>query len=111
MSSERIGSPVPTAWLDGCTAAHERLHTLVERIDDDDARRETALEGWTVGHLLTHLARNADSHRGIVEGAQRGEVVPQYPGGPAQRNGDIERGFSRSARELVDRPESSRSAT
>jgi maleylpyruvate isomerase len=101
MEFKLIGSAVPTLWLEGCTAAHERLHALVAQIDDDDARRETALAGWTVGHLFTHLARNADSHRGMVEAAQRGEVVPQYPGGPAQRNGDIERGFSRSAPELV----------
>lgn len=73
----------------------------MDRIDDDFARRNSALPGWTVGHLLTHLARNADSHRGMIEAAQRGEVIAQYPGGPAQRNGDIERGYARPARDLV----------
>jgi maleylpyruvate isomerase len=82
-------------------AAHARLHAIAERMTDDLARRDTLLPGWTVGHLLTHLARNADSHRGMVEAAQRGEIIPQYPGGPAQRNADIERGSGRPASELV----------
>jgi maleylpyruvate isomerase len=101
MTAERKGSPTPTDWIAGCKAAHQRLQSIVERIDDDNARRDTVLAGWTVGHLLTHLARNADSHRGMIEAAQRGGVIPQYPGGPAQRNGDIERGFSRSALDLA----------
>jgi maleylpyruvate isomerase len=101
MASELKPSPVPSSWISGCEAAHARLHAIVERISDDDARRDTLLEGWTIGHLLTHLARNADSHRGMVEAAQRGEVIAQYPGGPAQRNGDIERGSSRPALDLA----------
>ncbi len=101
MTSERTGTPIPNEWLAGCKAAHHRLQAIVERIDDDSARRNTALPGWTVGHLLTHLARNADSHRGMIEAAQRGEVIAQYPGGPAQRNGDIERGYARPARDLA----------
>lgn len=102
MTSDQIGTAIPTEWLTGCKAAHARLQAVVERIDEDSAPRNTALPGWTVGHLVTHLARNADSHRGMVEAAQRGEVVAQYPGGPAQRNGDIERGYARPARELVE---------
>lgn len=101
MTSDQTRTPVPIEWLAGCKAAHERLQAIVDRMDDDSARRNTVLPGWTVGHLLTHLARNADSHRGMIEAAQRGEIVAQYPGGPAQRNGDIERGYARPARELV----------
>lgn len=91
---------IPNAWLSGCKAAHARLEVIAERLTNDIARRATLLPGWTVGHLITHLARNADSHRGMVEAAQRGEVIPQYPGGLAQRNRDIEAGSSRSAAEL-----------
>jgi maleylpyruvate isomerase len=101
MGSESGRSPVPTEWISGCTESHARLHAIARGVTDQTARRPTLLEGWTVGHLLTHLARNADSNRGIIEAAQRGEVVPQYPGGPAQRNGDIERGYVRSAQELT----------
>lgn len=101
-ASGASGNPVPQTWIDGCLAAHARLHAIVERLSDDDTRRAVTLPGWTMGHLLTHLARNADSHRGMVEGAQRGEIVAQYPGGPAQRNGDIEAGAARSALELKE---------
>jgi maleylpyruvate isomerase len=65
------------------------------------ARRPSLLPDWTVGHLLTHVARNADSHRGVFEAAQRGEITTQYPGGPAQREGDIAAGAGRPATELI----------
>lgn len=97
-----MSSSVPTAWLDGCRSAHRRLEALLDGLTDEQARQPTALEGWTVGHLLTHLARNADSHRGMVEAARQGQMIPQYPGGPAQREGDIEAGYGRPVRDLVE---------
>jgi maleylpyruvate isomerase len=54
-----------------------------------------------VGHVLTHLARNADSHRRLFEAAARGDEVERYPGGVEQRNREIEEGAGRSAAELV----------
>jgi len=96
-----MASSVPRAWLDGCIRAQRQLDTLVERVTDDIARRPSLLEGWTVGHVLTHLARNADSHRGMVEGAIRGESVAQYPGGPAERERGIQAGFARPATDLI----------
>jgi len=96
-----MASPVPREWLVGCVAAQRRLDSVVERVTDKIARRPSLLEGWTVGHVLTHLARNADSHRGMVEGAQAGEVRPQYPGGRAERERSIQAGAGRPAAELV----------
>jgi maleylpyruvate isomerase len=61
----------------------------------------SGLPGWSVGHVLAHIARNADSFVHLTEAADRGEVADQYPGGVEQRNGDIEAGSRRSARELV----------
>ena len=43
--------------------AQVRLEVAIARLDDRDVRRASSLPGWTVGHVLTHLARNADSHR------------------------------------------------
>ncbi len=84
-----------------CRAAQQRLlHTLAD-IDDSVPRRPSRLSGWSVGHLLTHLARNADGHALRLEGALRGEEVPRYPGGQEQRNRDIEEGAGRPAKELV----------
>jgi maleylpyruvate isomerase len=50
--------------------------------------------------VLTHVARNADGLAGVLEGAQRGEVVAMYPSMQA-RNADIESGSSRPAAALA----------
>lgn len=83
------------------TAAHRRLFESLESLDDPVARRPSRLPGWSVGHVLTHLARNADGHVGRLEGALEGREVPRYPGGPEQRDADIEAGAGRPAAELV----------
>ncbi|WP_041939993.1 MULTISPECIES: maleylpyruvate isomerase family mycothiol-dependent enzyme [Frankia] len=85
-------SVVPHDRLAGCAAAHRRLLDLVERVDDEVLRRPSGLPGWTVAHLLTHLARNAEGHSGMVEAAAGGDVRDQYPGGQEQRDGDIAAG-------------------
>ncbi len=82
-------------------AAHRRLITTAERVDDGAARRPSRLPGWTVGHVLAHLARNADGHTRRLEGALRGREVARYPGGDAQREGEIEAGAGRPAEELI----------
>jgi maleylpyruvate isomerase len=84
-----------------CRQAHERLFAGLAGLDDETARRPSRLPDWTVGHVLTHLARNADGHTQRIEGALRGEEVRRYPGGDSQRNGDIETGAGASAAELI----------
>ena len=81
--------------------SHARLRETLAGLGDVDARRPSLLPGWTVGHVLTHLARNADSHVRMLEGARRGDVADQYPGGNARRAADIDAGAGRPARELV----------
>lgn len=88
------------ATLAGCAAAHRRLEALVGSVDDAVARQPSLLPDWTVGHVLTHIARNAESHVRILEGALAGEAVEQYPGGYEQRNRDIASGAGRPAAEL-----------
>ena len=82
--------------------AHTRLRETLARLTDADARRPSLLPGWTVGHVLTHLARNADSHVRMLEAAASGDVGDQYPGGNQQRAADIEAGAGRPAGELVE---------
>ena len=38
-------------------------------LDDAGARSASLLPGWTVGHVLTHLARNADGMLHLVDWA------------------------------------------
>jgi len=91
----------PSDAIAACSAAHERLLTALAGIDEPVPRRPSRLPGWSVGHLLTHLARNADGHALRLEGALRGEEVPRYPGGQEQRNREIEEGAGRPAKDLV----------
>jgi maleylpyruvate isomerase len=91
----------PAALVDGCVAAHAALLADLTDLSDAVARGPSRLPGWSVGHVLTHLARNADSVVWRLEGAVRGELRDQYPGGLEQRSRDIEAGAGRPAAELV----------
>ena len=71
-------------------AAQAALLADIADLSDDVARRPSRLPGWSVGHVLTHIARNADSVVWRLEGAARGELRDQYPGGLEQRAGDID---------------------
>jgi maleylpyruvate isomerase len=68
---------------------------------DADVVAPSLLPGWTRGHVLTHIARNADGIADTLAGALRGEIVPRYPGGTPGRNADIEAGASRHYAALV----------
>ena len=92
----------PDADIAGATAAHARLLAHLADLTDAQVARPSLLPDWTVGHLLTHLAGNADSHVRMLEGAAAGEVVEQYEGGWRARDGAIEAGAGRPASVLVD---------
>jgi maleylpyruvate isomerase len=86
----------------GSRDATARLMVSLDKLDDSLAGRPSLLPGWSVGHVVTHLARNADSFVRILEGAAEGREVRQYEGGDVGRNEDIERGSQRSAEEMLD---------
>jgi maleylpyruvate isomerase len=90
----------------GAAAAHQRLLADLDAAIAGpaglDAAAPSALPGWTRAHVLTHLARNADSFVRLVEAAIRGEVAAQYPGGVAERNADIDEGSARPVQIIVD---------
>jgi maleylpyruvate isomerase len=93
--------PPPILFIDGCRQSHADLLLAMEQLTDDVARRASRLPGWTVGHVLSHIARNGDSVVRRLEGAARGAIVDQYPGGFEGRRAEIEAGADRSASELV----------
>jgi maleylpyruvate isomerase len=82
--------------------ATRRLLVTTSRCDDRDIQAPCRLLGWTNGHLLTHLARNASSHVRRLEAAARGEIVPQYEGGRESRDAEIEAGARRSKDEILE---------
>lgn len=83
----------------GARAAHRRLLDTVAGFTDADLARPSLLPDWTIGHVLAHLARNADSHVRMLEAGARGEVADQYVGGADGRAQEIERDAGRSAAE------------
>lgn len=85
----------------GATAAHAKLEAALADLTDAQVLAPSLLPNWTVAHVLTHIARNADSNVLMLGAANRGEIGTQYPGGFEQRNADIENGASRSAAELI----------
>ncbi len=87
--------------IDGATEAHRRLVDVVATLGDHDLRQPSLLPDWTVGHVLAHLARNADSHARMLDAGVRGEVADQYEGGAAGRNAEIERDARLDAASLV----------
>jgi maleylpyruvate isomerase len=89
------------AVIDVCRTAHRRLVGAIGGLSDEAVTRPSRLPGWTVGHVLTHLARNADGHFRRLEGALRGEEIARYAGGQSQRDQEIEAGALRSGRDLV----------
>ena len=95
--------PQPTAALQTLRTATAALtKDLSERQwSDAEAHAPSLLPGWTRGHVLTHLARNADGIAATLAGALRGEVVERYPDGWAARDQDIEDGSSRPVATLL----------
>jgi maleylpyruvate isomerase len=94
-------SAVPAVEIAGCARAHAALADRIEGLEEKVARRPSRLPGWSVGHVLTHLARNADSVVRRLAAAAEGRVVDQYPGGAQGRHDEIEEGAGRSPGHLV----------
>ncbi|NBO79702.1 MAG: maleylpyruvate isomerase family mycothiol-dependent enzyme [Actinobacteria bacterium] len=103
------------AQVAGAAASHQRLLATLDRglelaatspagagaLSDAACRAPSLLAGWSRGHLLSHIARNAESHVRMFQAATRGEVSEQYPGGKATRDREIDEGSSKSAVQLV----------
>jgi len=77
-----------------------RVSQSAAALSDEQAAGPSLLPGWSRGHVLTHLARNADGLRNLLIWARTGEETPQYASLQA-RDEEIEAGASRPADELV----------
>ncbi|WP_405829632.1 MULTISPECIES: maleylpyruvate isomerase family mycothiol-dependent enzyme [unclassified Streptomyces] len=72
--------------------ATDRLLTAVAKMDNAALAEESHLPGWTRGHILAHLARNADALVNVFEGR------PMYESASA-RDADIARDAGRPLEE------------
>lgn len=88
------------ADLDGLARSEVALQrTLAGGFDPTTPSR---LPDWTVGHVVTHLARNADAMCRVFEGATAGRVERMYPDGAEGRIAAIDAGAARGAPALLD---------
>ena len=81
--------------IDEMVLATDRLLETVDGLDDPALREPSLLPGWTRGHVLTHIARNADGLVNLVHSAQDGQPREMYAGGEAGREADIAAGADR----------------
>jgi len=70
--------------LESVRGATERLLTAAAEMDNAAVTKSSRLPGWSRGHVLAHLSRNADALVNVLRGR------PMYPSGDA-RDADIER--------------------
>ena len=62
----------PAATLRQINAATGQLLQTVAQFTDADVRAPSLLPTWSRGHVLTHLARNADGGRRLLLWARTG---------------------------------------
>ena len=59
-------------------SATNQLLATAASLSDADVRAPSRLPGWTRGHVLAHLAANADSYVSLLTWARTGVRTPQY---------------------------------
>ncbi|MGH3830420.1 MAG: maleylpyruvate isomerase family mycothiol-dependent enzyme [Pseudonocardiaceae bacterium] len=84
------------AWVADAQALFEQ--TVMELAD---LRVPSRLPGWTRGHVVTHVARNAEGLGRLLTWARTGIETPMYPS-VQQRDADIEAGSGRGRTEQLD---------
>lgn len=78
----------------------DMLLANVASFTDEEIGRPSQCAGWTRGHVITHLARSAESLTRLLDNALTGGNEPMYAS-VEQRNADIEAGASRPAKEQL----------
>ncbi|MGW6318073.1 maleylpyruvate isomerase family mycothiol-dependent enzyme [Streptomyces sp. NPDC055099] len=91
----------PAALLPLLRICVDRLLATAATLSDQDVRAPSLLPGWTRAHVLTHLARSADSRTRLLASARTGCDVAQYAD-EAQREREIQEGARRTAEALLD---------
>jgi maleylpyruvate isomerase len=115
----------PLVLADELDRATARMLDTVAGITDEHMAEPSLLPGWTRGHVVTHVARNADSLVNLLTWARTGVVTPQYAsrdereagieagaGRPtAEQLKDVQAACDRFARAVADMPAESWTAT
>lgn len=86
--------------LESVAGSTRRFCESVRSLSDSQVLGATLIPPWTRGHVITHVARAADSYCRLLAGAIEGVETPQYPS-MQFRADQIEAGARRSVAELV----------
>ncbi|MGW1205363.1 maleylpyruvate isomerase family mycothiol-dependent enzyme [Streptomyces cyaneofuscatus] len=86
--------------LDPISASTQRFVDTVKGLSPADVADESLIPPWTLGHVITHVARAGDSLCRLLSWARTGVETPQYAGMGA-RAAEIEAGAKRPVDELV----------
>lgn len=70
------------------------VHKVVDALDEVAVHEPSRLPGWSRGHVVSHLARNADALVNLLTWARTGIEHPLYTS-RADRDADIEEGAHR----------------
>src|ERR1700722_9188768 len=81
-------------------AATTRMLATATALSDTQAREPSLLPGWSRGHVLTHIARNADGLGNLLRWARTGTETPMYASAES-RTADIGAGAGRPAADLA----------
>ncbi|NUS12243.1 MAG: maleylpyruvate isomerase family mycothiol-dependent enzyme [Streptomyces sp.] len=80
--------------------ATDELLDTAAKLSAEDLAAPSLLPGWTRGHVLSHVARNADALVNLLMWARTGEETPMYADAAA-RDRDIEAGAGRPPEEQL----------
>jgi maleylpyruvate isomerase len=90
----------PLVLIPEVARATARLLATAGQLDDAALAGASLLPGWTRGHVMAHVARNADGCTNLLTWARTGVVTPQYASAQ-QRESDISAGAHRPPSEQV----------
>ncbi|TQF03118.1 maleylpyruvate isomerase family mycothiol-dependent enzyme [Kitasatospora acidiphila] len=102
MTQQLAPADLAAATLRDVAESTERLLRTVVELTPEAVAEPSGLPGWTRGHVLAHIARNADSLVNLLETARTGVEIPQYASESAREEA-IQQGAPRPpAEQLAD---------
>jgi maleylpyruvate isomerase len=89
-----------TELIDLLGRSTDCLTQTVQGLKPHEIGMPSSLPGWSRGHLLTHIANNAEGLTRVILGALSGRALPMYSSADA-RESDIEAGATRHGSVIV----------
>lgn len=90
---------VPADALAWASEGGDVFNQALAEVGDDAFAAPGTLPGWTTGHVVAHVAYNAQALQRLVHWARTGEQTPMYASYEA-RNAEIDRGATLPPAEL-----------